>query len=250
MNGHNEVAELLIARGAKIEIKTTAFGAPLHVAATTNNVAMVLLLLRHGADPNIRTTGGYTPLHKAAEYGAVGVIRVLLENGADVNGLGDASDNTHPLADRPGISPLHLAASGNHTEAVAMLREAGAGSLVLEPVTPFMATASVERGQMLFVAYGCGGVDCHGDPNDRRSDHAGPTLWGVVGRPVASLPGYEYSTALRNLGGIWSEERIYTFISQPTVVAPGTRMYWQARGEPQQRADLIAYLRTLSDTSQ
>lgn len=248
LHGHNEVAAFLLARGAKVNVKTIALGAPLHTAATQDNVAMARLLLKHGADPDIRTHSGYTPLHNAAERGNVGVIRVLLDHGADVNALSNPSVE-HNLYRRAGISPLHLAASGNHTTAVAMLREAGIVSPPLEPLAPFIKTASAERGQDLFVSFGCG--SCHArDPNELRSDQIGPILGGVVGRPVASLPGYNYSTALRNLGGIWDEERIYAFISQPIIAAPGTKMLFEARGDLQKRADLIAYLRSLGAVNQ
>ena len=43
----------------------------------------------------------------------------------------------------------------------------------------------------------------------------GPLLWGVVGRPVASLPDYEYSDALRQKGGVWTRERLDRWIAGP-----------------------------------
>jgi cytochrome c2 len=73
----------------------------------------------------------------------------------------------------------------------------------------------------------------------------GPNLWGVVGRRVASTPGYAYSDALKRVGGTWTPERVRDFVSSPETFAPGSRMVTTAKYTPEQLDDLIAYLRTL-----
>ena len=84
-----------------------------------------------------------------------------------------------------------------------------------------------------------------------RSCHSGaiaPPLSGVVGRPAASAPGYAYSDALKaKAAEPWTEARLDAFLIGPQAYAPGTRMLLVVP-DAQKRADLIAYLKSLSDT--
>jgi cytochrome c len=75
----------------------------------------------------------------------------------------------------------------------------------------------------------------------------GPNLFGVVGRDIASLPGFDYSEALRALPGTWDAVRLDRYLSDPEGVAPGTRMGVDGIGDPRERADLVAYLSTLRE---
>jgi cytochrome c len=75
----------------------------------------------------------------------------------------------------------------------------------------------------------------------------GPPLYGVVGRPVATLEGFAYSDALKKLGGDWTYERLSTWITKPSAFAPGTKMSYPGEPEGAKRADILAYLQTLSD---
>lgn len=64
---------------------------------------------------------------------------------------------------------------------------------------------------------------CHAyQPDDEEMD--GPTLWGVMGRRIASVDGYEYSTALKSLDGVWDRATLDRFLKNPTAMAPGARM--------------------------
>ena len=74
----------------------------------------------------------------------------------------------------------------------------------------------------------------------------GPPLYGVVGRPVASIPGFAYSDSLKSVGGDWTYEKINQMITDPKSVAPGTKMTFPGESDPQKRADILAYLQTLS----
>ena len=76
---------------------------------------------------------------------------------------------------------------------------------------------------------------------------AAPTLHGVVGRVPASVLGADYSAALRRLGGTWSEEALNEFLAYPAATVPGTTMQFDGVMDPQERADLILYLRLLGD---
>jgi len=75
----------------------------------------------------------------------------------------------------------------------------------------------------------------------------GPPLYGVVGRHVASVAGFAYSDALKAAGGDWAYDKIFAFIKSPRTAAPGTKMTFPGVPDQQKRADILAYLQTLSD---
>ncbi len=69
----------------------------------------------------------------------------------------------------------------------------------------------------------------------------------MVGRPVASVPGFAYSDALKKHHGPWTYAEIFQWIKDPAQYAPGTKMTFAGLPDPKQRADVISFLRTLSD---
>lgn len=73
----------------------------------------------------------------------------------------------------------------------------------------------------------------------------GPTLWGVVGRPIASVAGFDYSAALRGLGGTWTPERLDRFLASPQAYAPGTKMELGGVKNAADRAVVIELLKSL-----
>jgi len=75
----------------------------------------------------------------------------------------------------------------------------------------------------------------------------GPNLFGVVGRPKAMEAGFDYSPALREKGGDWTYEDLFTFFQQPGVYAPGTKMAFAGLPRTQDRLNLIAFLRMQAD---
>ncbi len=74
----------------------------------------------------------------------------------------------------------------------------------------------------------------------------GPNLWGVVGRAVGGHEGFNYTGALKAAGGEWSFDRLSVFLENSQAYIPGTAMV-QRFPKAEQRAELIAYLNTLSD---
>ena len=78
------------------------------------------------------------------------------------------------------------------------------------------------------------------------ANSTGPNLWGVVGRPVASHESFKYTAALKDFGGEWTYDRLNQFIENSQGYIPGTAMV-QRFARPEQRAQILAYLRTLSD---
>jgi cytochrome c len=75
----------------------------------------------------------------------------------------------------------------------------------------------------------------------------GPDLWDVVGRKIASVPGFAYSDSLKGVSGDWSYEELNKWISDPKAMASGTKMTFPGEKDPEKRADILAYLQTLSE---
>jgi cytochrome c len=103
---------------------------------------------------------------------------------------------------------------------------------------PGFAADNVAAGQALYQAKctGCHSVD---------ADRIGPRHRDVVGRKVASVPGYAYSPALKKLGGVWTPDRLDRWLSGTQKMAPGSKMYIEI-DDPTQRRLLIAYLKSVS----
>lgn len=86
---------------------------------------------------------------------------------------------------------------------------------------------------------------CH-DPD---YNGAGPAHRGVVGRQAGTVPGFAYSPALKAAGFVWTPERLDRWLADPEAVRPGQRMGVSV-ADAAERADLIAYLRTLGPAPQ
>jgi cytochrome c len=91
------------------------------------------------------------------------------------------------------------------------------------------------RGQTLYeVCKGCHELRTHKD---------GPAHCGLVGRSAGKMPGFVYSDAVKDSGLIWDEKTLDQFLKSPLSFLPGTRMGFAGYHDPQERADLIAYLK-------
>jgi cytochrome c len=110
------------------------------------------------------------------------------------------------------------------------------------PIENLLATASVQRGET--VAKQC--QACH-NLQKGQGPKIGPDLWDVVGRPVASEAGYKYSAPLKAKGGTWTVDDLNKWLTNPRGDVPGTLMTFAGLPRETQRADVIAYLNSLSD---
>ena len=76
----------------------------------------------------------------------------------------------------------------------------------------------------------------------------GPNLWGILGRSVASVEGFGYSGALKDIGGAWDFTLLDKFLDNPKEAVKGTKMTFKGVRKAEERANLIFYLRSLSDS--
>ena len=74
----------------------------------------------------------------------------------------------------------------------------------------------------------------------------GPSLYGIVGRPAGTIAGFDYSAANRDSGITWSEETMFEYLENPQEFIKGTKMIFRGLPKPQDRADVIAYLKSVS----
>ena len=123
--------------------------------------------------------------------------------------------------------------------------ESGGGQAApaVEPIAVRLAGASAEKGQ--------GGTKacqaCHsfekGGPNK-----VGPDLYDVVERKKGGHEGFDYSAGMKEKGGSWSYEDLDHFLESPKAFVKGTKMAFAGIASPAERANVIAYLRSLSDS--
>lgn len=98
--------------------------------------------------------------------------------------------------------------------------------------------AQLRRGELL--SFAC--RPCHGlAPGDESP--VGPHLYGMFGRRAAQVEGFEYSTALRESGIVWSDETLDRWLAQPETFLPGNDMAFAGFRSAEDRRALIAYLR-------
>ncbi len=76
----------------------------------------------------------------------------------------------------------------------------------------------------------------------------GPPLYGVVDRPKGTVAGFDYSAGLKAKGGAWGFEDLDQFLTNPKGYVTGTKMGYAGEAEANKRADILAYLRSLSDS--
>ena len=154
-SGQTPLVQLLVEKGANVNVTDVSGNTPLHMAVKERNKTGVKFLLEQGADVNVANVWGYTPLHLAAKFRVImdaaykkrneSLVSILLENGSDVN-VANVSGNTplhtsiilknEPLAntllehdadvnvaDKKGITPLHLAVRAENESLVKTLLE-------------------------------------------------------------------------------------------------------------------------------
>jgi len=83
-------------------------------------------------------------------------------------------------------------------------------------------------------------MTCHS--KDPGVNKVGPSLHGIIGRHSGMIPNFNYSTANKGSGIVWTEQELYAYLENPQKVVPGTYMTFTGVKDPQKRADVIAFL--------
>ncbi|MEW6704087.1 MAG: c-type cytochrome [Pseudomonadota bacterium] len=121
----------------------------------------------------------------------------------------------------------------------ALLTAAVAG-VVAHGAAASAAAPDARRGEAVYAR--C--LACHALASDR----VGPRHCGLLGRRAGSLPGFDYSAAMKKSAVVWDEKALDRFLAAPTKAIPGTTMTYDGIADRQERADLIAYLRQVGQS--
>lgn len=114
-------------------------------------------------------------------------------------------------------------------------------AVAILPIVAFGAEPDPVRGEEIYKR--CQG--CHSIDRNR----TGPKHLGLFGRKAGSVEGFSYSKAMRESGIVWDEATLDKFLENPRGVVPGTRMTYAGVKDPQERADLIEYLKQATKPS-
>jgi cytochrome c len=172
------------------------------------------------------------------KFGIVGAVAVSALLGLSACGGGEEKAAA-PAAEAPAAAPVEAPAAAPAAPAAAEPAAAapadavaaGAGSIV---VAGFTGTEAA--GARIFAQ--C--RTCHAV--DEGVNRVGPSLHGIIGRTAGQVAGYNYSTANKNSGKVWDNETMFAYLENPRAYIPGTKMAFVGLRDPQQRADVIAYL--------
>jgi cytochrome c len=119
-----------------------------------------------------------------------------------------------------------------------------AGPVAVEPVSGLLAAADPAKGAELFKKCGA----CHTSEKGGEAK-VGPNLWGIVGNKHAHMEGYAYSDAMKAMADHeWTYEELNAFLASPKTHIPGTKMTFPGLKKVEDRASVIAYLRTQADS--
>ena len=110
-----------------------------------------------------------------------------------------------------------------------------------EPILALLASADVEAG--IKTAKKC--TACHVFDKGGKNK-VGPGLWNIVNADKANVDGFSYSAALAEMDGGWDYQALNTFLYKPKAYVAGTKMNFAGLKKPQDRANMVAWLRTMA----
>jgi len=131
---------------------------------------------------------------------------------------------------------------------IAGVQEEGEGGAAAaeQPIEVYLAKADPAHGQQVFNK--C--MACH-NADKGGANQMGPNLWGILGAGIAEdRNGFAFSDALKKVGGTWNWDNLSKWLTSPKAFAPGTKMTFAGLSNPQDRADVEAFLNSHSDSPQ
>ncbi len=154
-----------------------------------------------------------------------------------INQLGDRLVSPTPL-EKPAYVVAVEEEAAEEEQAIEAAAEEDAPA-----VFALLGAADVEAGRK--VAKKC--AACHSFDKGGRNK-VGPNLWDVVGGDIASVEGYRYSKPMAALEGSWGYQELDRYLADPKAHVPGTKMVFRGLKEAGARANVILFLRSLSDS--
>ncbi|WP_167434574.1 c-type cytochrome [Mesorhizobium helmanticense] len=115
--------------------------------------------------------------------------------------------------------------------------------MVLACLPPVARAQDIEAGKTVFKKCAA----CHSADTD--ANKVGPTLKGVVGRTVGTVPGYSYSKAMKDAGAaglVWDEPNLMAYLANPKAKVPANKMGFPGLKNPEDVKNVIAYLKSVS----
>ena len=171
---------------------------------------------------------------------------------ADPKKRADIIDYLHTLSHNPEALPAVAAGQAAVTPVAATSTAANVAApppsvapAAAEPIAARLVSADAGAGQKDTLKLGC--IACHSF-NEGGKAGLGPNLYGIVNAPHAHMAGYQYSAALKSHEGPWTYDELDKWLLKPSAYAPGTKMSFAGIANPKDRADVIAYLRSLAGT--
>ena len=136
------------------------------------------------------------------------------------------------------LSMLMTACAEQVNSAPAAANTATAAAADSYDMNALLASADPAKGQIVFLqCRACHSLEAAG-PNK-----VGPNLHGIMGRKGGLAPGFAYSEAMAGSAVVWSVEALDKFLLRPSDFMPGTRMVFVGLRKPEDRANVIAYIR-------
>jgi len=151
---------------------------------------------------------------------------------ADDEAMDDSAMAEEPAADDVAEEPVEDAAEEPAEETDTAAAETGGGEFQVAGLT-----GDPEAGRRVFTR--C--MSCH--VLEEGVNRVGPSLYGIIDREAGTIEGFRYSDANANSGVVWTEENLFEYLENPREYIPGTIMAFPGLPDPQQRADLIAYIK-------
>ena len=125
-----------------------------------------------------------------------------------------------------------------------VVQEGEGGAEAEKPIAFYLASADATAGEQVFKK--C--TACH-NADKGGANALGPNLYGVLGEAIGKgANGFPFSPALAGVGGNWDWDSLNHWLTSPKKFAPGTKMTFAGLSNPQDRANVIAFLNAHSDS--